>query len=258
MRSYLIVVVLIVATLITAPLVILLAAIGGGKRIDSLIRWWARSIVRAAGIRLSLEGDTSLLRGDHKYVFVANHQSYLDVPCLLAALPIPIRFMAKKSLFQVPLFGWGLKAAGFIPIDRKNKRSAVQSLDLAAQRIRIGDSILVFPEEGRSHFGAMKPFQRGAFLLALKAELPVFPMAIIGMHEALPIGKFLIKPGPVRIQLGTPIPTAGLSVRSKTSLIESAHAQVGSMLYGSETEYRRRTDEKQVDAADERAISDLT
>src|SRR5207244_8286921 len=106
------------------------------------------------------------------------------IPCIFAAVPQPIRFMAKVSLFKIPIFGWAIGRAGFIPIDRKNRRTAVKSFDLAAERIRRGNTIVIFPEEGRSREIAMRPFQRGGFLLALRSELPILPIAIDGTSDA--------------------------------------------------------------------------
>ena len=133
------------------------------------IRAWARALVRAAGIDLQVE-NVERIDPDKRYILVANHYSYLDIPCIFAAIPQPIRFMAKVSLFKIPIFGWALGRAGFIPIDRKNRRTAVKSFDLAADRIRKGNTIVIFPEEGRTRERKMRPFQRGAFLLAIKSE----------------------------------------------------------------------------------------
>src|ERR1041385_4659725 len=145
--------------------------------IDSLNRWWARSILWAAGVELHREG-MDKIDPQKRYVLVSNPSSYFDIPCILVAVPQPIRFMAKASLFKIPIFGWALGRAGFIPIDRKNRRTAVKSFDLAAERIRRGNTIVIFPEEGRTRERQMRPFQRGGFLLALKSDLPILPLAI--------------------------------------------------------------------------------
>jgi 1-acyl-sn-glycerol-3-phosphate acyltransferase len=199
--------------------------------IDRVIRWWARSLVRAAGIDLRTAGmDT--LRGEQRYVLVANHYSYFDIPCILAAVTQPIRFMAKASLFRIPLFGWALGKAGFIPIDRKNRRTAVKSFDLAAERIRKGNTIVIFPEEGRTRTRELRPFQRGAFLLALKAQLPMVPLALDGTFSVFPVGARRITPGPVTVRVGTPIETAGLTLRGKEMLATESRAQIETMLFG--------------------------
>jgi 1-acyl-sn-glycerol-3-phosphate acyltransferase len=138
--------------------------------------------------------------------------------------------MAKKSLFSIPIFGWALARAGFIPIDRKNRRTAVKSFDLAVDRIRKGNTIVIFPEEGRSREVAMRPFQRGAFLLAIRSELPILPLAIDGTYEVLRVGAKRITPGVVTIRVGAPIETAGVSVRAKDTLLEQSRGQIERML----------------------------
>jgi 1-acyl-sn-glycerol-3-phosphate acyltransferase len=197
--------------------------------IDRLIRAWARMIVNAAGITLRGEGMETLDRG-RRYILIANHYSYFDIPCILAAIPQPIRFMAKVSLFKIPIFGWALARAGFIPIDRKNRRTAVKSFDLAGERIRRGNTIVVFPEEGRTRTREMRAFQRGAFLLAIKSQLPIVPLAIDGTYDVLRVGATRITPAPVTIKIGTPIETAGASVREKERLAQAARAQISAML----------------------------
>src|SRR5437588_2284624 len=197
--------------------------------LDKLIRLWARLLVRAAGIDLHIE-NVERIDPAKRYILVANHYSYFDIPCILAAIPQPIRFMAKKSLFSIPIFGWALGRAGFIPIDRKNRRTAVKSFDLAAERIRKGNTIVVFPEEGRSRNREMRPFQRGGFLLALKSELPILPLAIDGTYDVLRVGAKRITPAAVTIKVGDPITTAGRSVREKEQLAEQSRTQIERML----------------------------
>jgi 1-acyl-sn-glycerol-3-phosphate acyltransferase len=150
----------------------------------------------------------------------------------VAAVPQPIRFMAKVSLFKIPIFGWAMARAGFIPIDRKNRRTAVKSFDLAAQRLRAGNTIVIFPEEGRSRERAMRPFQRGAFLLALKAEQTIIPLAVDGTYDVFPATEWKVTPGSVTVRVGTPIETAGLSLRDKDRLAQESRAQIERMLPG--------------------------
>jgi 1-acyl-sn-glycerol-3-phosphate acyltransferase len=212
----------------TATLVVAMFK-SNAKIIDPLIRTWARVIVRAAGIDLRTEGADKIDR-NQRYILVANHYSYFDIPCIFAAVEQPIRFMAKVSLFKIPIFGWALARAGFIPIDRKNRRTAVKSFDLAVERIRKGNTIVVFPEEGRSRERAMRPFQRGGFLLALKSGLPILPVAIDGTYDVFRAGATRVTPGVVTIRIGTPIPTEGLTVRSKQMLADQARGQILEML----------------------------
>ena len=181
--------------------------------------------------------------GNQSYGIEAAAQSYFgkDVKqlslaqmAILAAIPQPIRFMAKISLFKIPFFGWAIGKAGFIPIDRKNRRTAVKSFDLAAERIRRGNTIVIFPEEGRSREIAMRPFQRGAFLLALKSQLEMIPMAIDGTYNVFRSGATRVTPGRVTIRVGTPINCAGLTLRDKERLATESRAQISRMLFGEE------------------------
>ena len=199
--------------------------------IDWIVRTWGTLLVKAAGIDLRTEG-LEHIDPAKRYILVANHYSYLDIPCIVAAVPQPIRFMAKVSLFKIPIFGWALARAGFIPIDRQNRRTAVKSFDMAADRIRKGNTIVVFPEEGRSKVREMRPFQRGAFLLALKSEKTIVPIAIDSTFDVFPVGAKRVKPGRVTVRVGTPIETAGRSLRDKGVLLEQARTQVETMLFG--------------------------
>src|ERR1043166_6397917 len=160
----------LIAVVVTIPLALATLAVAAvrsnARAIDGITRLWARLILNGAGIELHTEGTETIDPGK-RYIIVANHHSYFDIPCIFAAIPQPIRFMAKISLFKIPIFGWAIGRAGFIPIDRKNRRTAVKSFDLAAERIRKGNTIEIFPEEGRSRNREMRPFQRGGVLLAL-------------------------------------------------------------------------------------------
>ena len=196
-----------------------------------IIRWWAKSIVSAAGIDLKAE-NVELIESGQRYIIVANHYSYFDIPCIFAAIPQPIRFMAKVSLFKIPIFGWALARAGFIPIDRQNRRTAVKSFDLAAERIRKGNTIVIFPEEGRSRNREMKPFQRGGFLLALKSQLPIVPVAVNGTYDVFRVGAKRVTPSKVTVHVTAPIPTAGATLRDKERLLTESRQRIEMLLFG--------------------------
>jgi 1-acyl-sn-glycerol-3-phosphate acyltransferase len=233
LRTIWAIIVAIVVTIPAASTVLIIAMLSSASPwIEPVIRLWARLIVRGAGIDLRAEGIERIDR-TRRYILIANHHSYFDIPCIFAAIPQPIRFMAKKSLFSIPIFGWAIGRAGFIPIDRKNRRTAVKSFDLAVERIRRGNTIVIFPEEGRSREVAMRPFQRGAFLLAIRSELPILPIAIDGTYEVLHVGAKRITPGIVTIRVGTEIETAGVGVRAKESLSEQSRGQIEALLAAS-------------------------
>ena len=228
---------------ITAGSAVMVVAVfsSASPLIDSLTRWWARSILFAAGIDLHTEGMEKIDR-QKRYVLVSNHYSYFDIPCILVAVPQPIRFMAKASLFKIPIFGWALGRAGFIPIDRKNRRTAVKSFDLAAARIRKGNTIVIFPEEGRSRARQMRPFQRGAFLLAIKAQMPMMPIAVDGTFDVHPVGAKRITPGKVTVKAGEMIDCANATLRDKERLATESRAQIEHLIGVFGTSESRRSE----------------
>ncbi|MBI2215348.1 MAG: 1-acyl-sn-glycerol-3-phosphate acyltransferase [Acidobacteria bacterium] len=230
-RSFLTILTALVSTLILAPFVIAIALVNShAPLVDWLIRLWGGLLVGASGIDLSAEG-VEKLDPSKRYVLVPNHSSYLDIPCLLTALDTqPIRFMAKASLFKIPILGWGMLAAGFIPIDRKRTSKGKASFDLAAKRIRGGNTIVIFPEGSRARERAMKPFKHGAFLLAMKSGLPLVPVAIRGTFDALPASTLRIRRGPVTIVVGDPVDVSELSVKQKDELVQSTRTAILAML----------------------------
>lgn len=222
--------VVVAVTIPCATATMLVAIIRSNARlIDRIIRIWAGAIVRGAGIDLRTE-NTEVIDRNQRYIIIANHHSYFDIPCIFTAIPQPIRFMAKVSLFKIPIFGWAIGRAGFIPIDRKNRRTAVKSFELAVARIRKGNTVVVFPEEGRSRERTMREFQRGGFLLALRSQLPILPVAIDGTYDVFSARAKKVTPGPVTIKVGTPIPTEGLTVREKDRLLKESREQIAQML----------------------------
>ena len=188
-------------------------------------RWWARSILLGGFVRLRCEGRERVPRGE-PVVFMANHESWLDIPALLASVPVQVRFLAKKSLFRVPFLGWAIAAMGFVPVDRENRREAVRSFEEAAARIRRGRSVLLFPEETRSTDGRLLPLQRGGFLIAIKAGIPIVPVGIEGAGRCLGKHNYLIRPGTVTVRFGEPIPTIGRGVTEKGVMMEQVRLEL--------------------------------
>jgi len=188
-------------------------------------RIWARGVLLGGFVRLKSEGRERVPRGQ-PVVFMANHESWLDIPALLAAIPVQVRFLAKKSLFSWPLFGWAISSMGFIPVDRKNRREAVKSFEEAAARIRAGRSVLIFPEETRSRDGRLLPFQRGGFLIAIKAGIPIVPVGLEGPRRCLPKFNYLIRPGTITVRFGEAIPTTQHGLTDKGQLTEEVRVAI--------------------------------
>jgi 1-acyl-sn-glycerol-3-phosphate acyltransferase len=164
-------------------------------------------------------------------VYVVNHLSAFDIPTLYAALPFQFRIMAKKELFRYPVLGWHLKRSGQIPIERENARSSLKSLMRASEALKNGMSLVVFPEGGRSPDGHLQPFLGGSFYVAIKAQTPIVPMALIGTFESLPMNSFHVRPRPFQLIVGDAISAAGYAPREMDKLAALAEAAVGELYY---------------------------
>jgi len=194
-----------------------------GDGLIRVARRWARVVLAAAGVKVELEG-LEHIAPTGSYVFVSNHASYMDTPVVLANIPVQFRFLAKRGLFQIPLLGTHLSQAGHIPVPREDPRASVKTMQLAAETIqRRRISMLVFPEGGRSADGVMREFKEGAAYIAIRAGVPVVPLAILGTHEVLPMHSAVVRPGRVKLCILPPIPTTGLDLRDRGRLTEQLH-----------------------------------
>jgi 1-acyl-sn-glycerol-3-phosphate acyltransferase len=154
----------------------------------------------------------------------------MDIPALLSVLPHQFRFFAKKSLYRIPFLGWHLKRAGHIPVDRSNARASLKSMSEGARMVAERHvSVLLFPEGGRAPVG-LREFKEGAAYIAIKAGVPVVPVAIVGMRPLLPMGSIHIRSGRVVVRVGDPIPTAGLKLSDRMDLTERLYAEISGML----------------------------
>ena len=199
----------------------------GGRMFFLWARWWSQLLLLSSGVRWRAEHVTPLDRRQ-AYVFLANHQSLFDIPVLLATIPVPARFMAKKELFKIPIFGWALLVGGFIPVDRGAGKGARESFRAATARVQQGGSVLLFPEETRSLDGRLLPFKRGGFLLAQQAGLPVVPVGIQGTLGVRQRKSFRIRPGRVLVRYGAPIATAA-GRREGAELLATARARIAEL-----------------------------
>ena len=189
----------------------------GGRVQHGFARLWSWLILHTIGSPAHVAGlDKIDLSRPH--VFVSNHISALDIPVLYTSLPIQFRILAKKELFRYPFMGWHLRRSGQIPVERESAMTSMRSLSHAAASVRAGTPVVVFPEGGRSATGEIKPFLSGAFYIAIRAGVEVVPMAIVGTREVLPMNSFHIRPGPMQLVIGEPIPTVGLTPRDMEAL----------------------------------------
>jgi 1-acyl-sn-glycerol-3-phosphate acyltransferase len=178
---------------------------------------WSKQSLWLAGAPLTVKGLENLDL-QKSFVVCVNHQSLLDIPVLYRALPIPIRFLAKKSLFYIPIFGWSLYLAGFIPVDRTGGKRAREALKVASKRIKGGRSVTIFPEGTRSPDGAIHAFKSGAFIMAVESKCPILPVVIKGTFALGPKTSLAVCPHPVEVIVGAPISTEGLTSADREAL----------------------------------------
>jgi 1-acyl-sn-glycerol-3-phosphate acyltransferase len=190
-------------------------------------RIWSRGILASLGIPITVEGGGSLDR-ERTYLFMSNHESTaFDIFALFVAIDHGFRMIAKKSLFFIPILGWSLAMCGFIPIDRSNRGSAIRSLRKAANRMREGVSLLVFPEGTRGPGGGeLLPFKKGAFHLALQAGVPIVPVVVIGTDTIMTKGSIRVGHGKIRVRIGEPIELEGRDVGREELMAEVRAAMV--------------------------------
>ncbi len=175
-----------------------------GEGVHKIARLWARMYLFFSGIDVSIKGTENI--PDPPCIFMCNHQSALDIYSLLACLPLSFRWVAKRQLFNIPFFGWAMKKAGYISLDRENPREALKAIEKAAAKIREGTNIIVFPEGTRSVDGVLLPFKKGVFSLAIQAGVPVVPVGIYGTSTLQPKGSLIpVKKGVIYINIGRPV-----------------------------------------------------
>jgi 1-acyl-sn-glycerol-3-phosphate acyltransferase len=180
---------------------------------------WARSILAVSPIEVAIKG-LSNIDPDKSYVYMSNHQSNYDIPILLGFLPVQFRWLAKIELFRIPLFGYAMRRAGYICIDRSNQKSAFESLKKAAEIIRNGVSVMIFPEGTRTKDGNIGSFKKGGFVLAVESGVPILPVIIRGTYSVMPKSRLLIKPGKVTVDILEPVETSGFTKETKDQLME--------------------------------------
>ena len=195
-----------------------------------IARRWARSLLLITGVRVRVEGLEKLEQGRH-YVFCGNHLSYMDTPVALSNIPVQFRFLAKEGLFKIPFLGTHLTQAGHVPVPREDPRAAIKTMGLAAAIMNErAVSLLIFPEGGRSLDGVLQPFKEGAAYIAIKAQAPLVPIALIGTREVLPMGAATFHRGPVILKIGDPISTEGMILKDRGRLTDQARERVVDML----------------------------
>jgi 1-acyl-sn-glycerol-3-phosphate acyltransferase len=209
MRATLTPIVVVLAFMFLFPAVLVAGIVDdSGNWIHRLGRLWTRIIIRTSGVKIEVQGQGHI-PGGKPVVFACNHASQFDILIMHEALPVQFRFVVKKELFEIPLFGFALHHAGYIPIDRSGGKAALHSVQEAAERVKKGTSVVIFPEGTRSPYGRLMPFKMGGILIAIKAGCPIVPVAISGSHKVLPKGSIRVRPGRIRMTFGLPVQTVG-------------------------------------------------
>ena len=213
---------------LSATLVLILPK--GHKIANKFARFWGRGMIAICGSKLEVIGRENL-ETDTPKIYVANHESHLDIPSVFSSLPIDIYFIAKKELKKVPFLGWYMSAVGMIFIDRGNREKALKSMKEAGEMIKAGKNVFSFPEGTRTKTGKIGMFKRGTFILAIQSDLPIVPMAIKGSRAIWARNQKNITPGKISVSIGKPIHPAAddtpetLADKVKAAVIQ-LHTQI--------------------------------
>ena len=240
MRTILVFLTLVIMTPVFGFMVIIASLFGvddrEGSIYDKAPRWWASCLVKAAGIKVRLH-NAERIESSSPRIYVSNHISWFDVLTLAAVLP-RYKFVGKAELFKIPVFGRAAHAAGMIAIERENRKSAFESYRVAAERIRAGASVVVFPEGTRGRDYSLRQFKKGPFVLAVAAGVPIIPTIVHGTIPIMPRDSFRVRPGVVDIHFLEPIDASGLTYEDRNRLsIAAWNAMAEAMheLYGVES-----------------------
>src|SRR5947207_29394 len=184
----------------------------GGRTLHAFARAWSKTILKTIFSPVRVIG-LEKIDTRRPHVYAVNHGSALDIPVLYACLPFQFRIVFKKELLSYPIVGWHLKRSGQVCVDQQHPARSVASIRSALKTLKAGMPLVIFPEGGRTSDGRIQPFLAGAFFLAIKAQVDVVPIALIGTYDVLPMNTYHIKPRPLEMRVGNPIPTAGLTLR---------------------------------------------
>jgi 1-acyl-sn-glycerol-3-phosphate acyltransferase len=199
------------------------------RLIFTLSRFAIRASGVLAGIRVRSEGKEKILP-DQTYLFLSNHQGNIDGPVLVHAIPRDWKAIIKKEMMRIPLLSLLLKQANFVPVERSNPIQARKAIDSGAALLSEGNSFVTFPEGTRSRDGRLGVFKKGAFIMAIKAQIPIVPITIVGSSEIQARGKYTMKSGMIRVVFHDPIPTAGMNLEDRHRLIDRTRQAIASAL----------------------------
>jgi len=201
-----------------------------GRRLHAFARAWSMTIMKTIFSPFRVVGLENI-DPTKPHVYAVNHGSALDIPALYAYLPFQFRIVFKKELLLYPIVGWHLKRSGQVCVDQQHPARSVASIRSALKTLKAGMPLVIFPEGGRTSDGRIQPFLPGAFFLAIKAQVDVVPIALVGMYELLPMNTYHIKPRSLEMRVGEPIPTEGLTLRDMEQLSGQVQKEMENMFY---------------------------
>lgn len=201
--------------------IISLAFDRSGNSIHSIGALWSRILLFLSGVTVEIKGAENLFQ-DRPQILASNHRGAFDILALQGFIPIQFRWVAKKSLFKIPIIGWSMSLAGYVSIDREKAGSAYKSIERAAEKVKKGASVLIFPEGTRNAAGSLLPFKRGGFLLAIKSGVPIVPVSIRGTENLMKKESILIRPGAVKVVIGKPIPVSDADEKLLMEMVRKA------------------------------------
>jgi 1-acyl-sn-glycerol-3-phosphate acyltransferase len=211
---------MLILTAVCATTALLVSIADKNGRVQHWIaHFWGRTMVRLSLSPLKIEGEANF-RKFPVAVYVSNHTSYMDTPVIFGAIPFQFRILAKKDLWQWPMIGWYLGRSGQMPIDLANPHATLSSLGGAVKALRAGMPLFVFPEGGRTSDGELRPFLAGAAYLAIRAQVPIVPIALSGVYDLLPIHTKHFYPCRLTVRVGEPIETTGMHIRQNVELTD--------------------------------------
>lgn len=196
-----------------------------GDSVHNIARIWARCILMGSRVHVRVRG-LSNIDPDKSYIYMANHQSNFDIPVLLGHLPVQFRWLAKAELFKIPVFGRAMRGAGYVKIDRFNQNSAFESINEAAQKMKNGVSVMIFPEGTRSIDGRIRAFKKGGFVMAVDSGIPIVPVVIRGTWPIMAKSSMRINHGDVEMEIAKPIDTTGYTREAKGVLMEKVRSVI--------------------------------